>query len=290
MVYKLFFSISVSAVIVCIVLVAVFGLKLNAEFRGGSLLELEFLSERPSETSIKDVLSGLEIGHYTVVFSGDRGYTFRFGEISEDLHQEIIENIKDKVTPDFEERQFDSIGPSLGRELSRKSLTAIIVATVLISIYLTIVFRKLGTVLNPWVLGLAAFIAMVHDIVIPAGVFSVLGRFRGVEIDPSLIAAALTILGYSVNDTVVVFDRIRENYLRERGGFEEIVHKSVRQILSRSINTTATTLLAILAIYFFGGVTLNNFALALMIGISAGAYSSIFVAAPILMFLHKSRK
>lgn len=288
--YKIAFTISVLLVLVSIVVVAVFGLNLNADFKGGSLLEIEFLGEKPTAEKIKSSLEGLELGEFSLVKTGENGFLFKFKEISEETHQKIISRIKNGIGANFEEKQFDSIGPSLGKELRKKSITAIIIALVLISIYLTIVFRKLSLILNPWILGFATLVALLHDLLIPAGIFSILGRFKGIEIDPPMIAAALAILGYSVNDNVVIFDRIRENYLKYGGNFNEIVHKSIKQILSRSINTTLTTLLVVVAIYFFGGETLKNFSLALLVGISLGAYSSIFVATPILMFLRKSRR
>jgi preprotein translocase subunit SecF len=207
--------------------------------------------------------------------------------MNEEMHQQIISRLSEQGAV---EKRFDSVGPVLGRELRTRSITAILIALALISVYLTVVFRTLGAVLSPWVLGFAALVALIHDLSIPVGVFALLGKLGGVEIDPSLIAAALTIIGYSVNDTVVVFDRIRENYLRFRGDFNTIVHKSVLQTLTRSINTTLTTVFAVVAIYMFGGETLKNFSLALIIGISLGAYSSIGIASPILMFLHRKRR
>ncbi|MEO0084650.1 MAG: protein translocase subunit SecF, partial [candidate division WOR-3 bacterium] len=144
-----------------------------------------------------------------------------------------------------------------------------------------------------WKYGVIAIVALIHDVGIPIGLFAVLGRFMGVEVNSAFVAAILTILGYSVNDTIVVFDRIRENLIKSGGDyedFERIVNESVNQTFARSINTTLTTLLALIAVFFWGGETVKYFALALIVGIGLGAYSSIFIASPLLVVLEKFRK
>jgi preprotein translocase subunit SecF len=170
--------------------------------------------------------------------------------------------------------------------LKNKSITAILVLLLAIVVYIAIVFRKLSTVLSPWAMGFAAVAALAHDILVPTGIFVLLGHYFNVEITAVFLAAALTILGYSISDSVVVFDRIRENVLRfgAKENFGETVHRSIMQTLVRSMNTTFTTLLSLIAIYFFGGESVKYFALALMIGIFCGAYSSIFIASPILVW------
>ena len=149
-------------------------------------------------------------------------------------------------------------------------------------------FRKLSRVLPGWAMGLSAIVALIHDVVIPIGIFALLGHFYGIEISAVFVAAVLTVLGYSVSDTVVIFDRIRENVLRRsKDDFGTVAHKSIMQTLTRSINTTFTTLLSLIAIYLFGGESIRYFSLAMIIGIFLGAYSSIFVASPLLVWWHK---
>lgn len=281
--YKIMFLISLVLMTVSLALFLIYGLNLGIDFTGGSLLEVR--SENLEVRSIRNSLEKLEVRNVSISQTDNNGFLIKMPEISEETHQEILSELRN--FGELEEKRFDSIGSVLGSELKRKSIIAIIIALILISLYLAIVFSKVGGIITPWVLALGAIVALIHDLLLPIGVFAWLGQFKGVAIDAPLIAAALAILGYSINDTVVVYDRIRENILKNKGdNFNDTVHKSIKQTLVRSINTTLTTLFAVIAIYIFGGPTLKNFSLALIIGIASGAYSSIFVASPILMMLH----
>ncbi len=190
----------------------------------------------------------------------------------------------------IEELRFDSIGPSIGQELKRKSISAIIIVLVVIVLYIAWSFRKVSKPVASWKYGMAAIVALFHDVLITLGIFALLGRFAGVEIDTAFIAAILTVLGYSVNDTIVVFDRIRENLPRSEENFAGTVNTSLNQTIGRSINTSLTTLLVLLSIYFFGGETIRYFVLALVIGVISGTYSSIFLASPLLVVWEKWKK
>ena len=190
----------------------------------------------------------------------------------------------------LEELRFDSVGPTIGRELKSRSLTAIVIVLLAIVLYIAWAFRKVSKPVASWKYGMAANIALFHDVLITLGVFSVLGHFYGVEINSSFVAAILTVLGYSVNDTIVVFDRIRENLPKSDKDFEGTVNDSVNQTITRSINTSLTTLLVLLAILFFGGATIRSFVLALSIGVFIGTYSSIFLASPVLVVWEKMKK
>ncbi|MDD3190550.1 MAG: protein translocase subunit SecF [Candidatus Pacebacteria bacterium] len=182
------------------------------------------------------------------------------------------------------EKRFDSIGPVIGNELQTSTGWAIAVALVAIVLYIGWAFRKIAYPVSSFKYGIIATIALFHDILITLGVFSVLGHFFGIEVGVSFVAALLTILGYSVNDTIVVFDRTRENLLRgHMDNFEETVNKSVNETIIRSLNTSFTTLLVLFVIYLFGGSSISYFILALIIGISIGTYSSIFIASPLLV-------
>ena len=239
---------------------------LSADFRGGSLLEVSFQNGQPNQI-------------------------IRERTMTDERRQEILKELSTKYGPVTQER-FDDIGPVVGRELKTKSVRAVIILLIVIIVYISLVFRTMSRALSPWVLGVAAVVALLHDIIVPVGVFSLLGFYADVEITAVFVAAALTILGYSVSDTVVVFDRVRENVVRfgTKEEFPAIVHKSILQTLTRSINTSMTTLLSLLAIFFFGGESIKYFALALIIGIISGTYSSMFVAAPIVMWWHNRRK
>jgi preprotein translocase subunit SecF len=280
------FFFSVALTITAAILVAVFGLRLGVDFKGGSVMEIVFNAQKPSMAELKSVLSSIP-GVLDINISpvGDNGALIKLNEISEQTHQEILKALSKKFG-EITERRFDSIGPTIGKELKNKSITAILVLLLAIVVYIAIVFRKLSTVLSPWAMGFAAVAALAHDILVPTGIFVLLGHYFNVEITAVFLAAALTILGYSISDSVVVFDRIRENVLRfgAKENFGETVHRSIMQTLVRSMNTTFTTLLSLIAIYFFGGESVKYFALALMIGIFCGAYSSIFIASPILVW------
>jgi len=297
--YKIFFTIAVVTMIVCAGIIAIFGFNLGNDFKGGSLMEVEFTLQsngafefisKPTIEQFKEVIKNTLGDNLTIVKTGDYGYLIKADAISEPEHQQLLGEIKNNLGA-FEEKRFDSVGPNIGKELKNKSIAAIVVTLIFICIYLAIVFKKVGRVINPWTLGVGAILALLHDLLLPFGIFALLGKLNGMEIDASFIAVALTILGYSVNDTVVVYDRVRENILKkEPGTFDQIVHKSVKQTISRSINTIIAVLLSLVAIYFFGGTSLKNFSLAMIIGIISGAYSSIFVASPILMLFHKEKK
>ena len=231
------------------------------------------------------------IGEFNINQVGERGLILRSEELSEELHQEILGVINSDFSG-FEEKRFDSVGPTVGRELRNKSIIAIVIVLAAIACYVAFVFRKLSKTLPLWAMNASALVGLLHDIVIPMGVFAVLGRYYNVEISAVFVAAVLTILGYTVSDKVVIFDRVRENIIKqgvgERGeGFGAVVHKSILQTLTRSLNTTFTTLLSLVAIYLFGGESIRFFALALIMGIFLGAYSSIFVASPLLIWWNR---
>ncbi|MBI2670034.1 MAG: protein translocase subunit SecF [Candidatus Yanofskybacteria bacterium] len=285
------FFISMALTVTAIIVTAVFGLRFGVDFRGGAVMEIVFKENRPPTAELSGVIGAIS-GAKDINISpvGERGILIRLNSIDEQTHQNILDKISDKFG-EINESRFDSIGPTIGKELRSKSVTAIIIMLAAIIAYVAFVFRKISRALSPWAMGLAAIIALIHDIVIPVGVFALLGYYFGIEITAIFVAAALTILGYSLSDSVVVFDRIRENVLRlgSSQGFGELVHKSIMQTLVRSLNTTFTTLLALIAIFFFGGESIKYFALALIIGIFSGAYSSIFVASPILVWLSGKR-
>jgi preprotein translocase subunit SecF len=286
------FWLSVVIAIAAIVALVVFGLNLGVDFRGGSVLEVSFAAERPAIDTVVTVLEGLEIEglqELSVNSAGSDGFIIRSGLLSEAERVTIMSALQEQLADaQPAQERFESIGPAIGQELKTKSMRAIVILLIVVVAYIAMVFRGMSRVMSPWAMGLAALVALLHDIVIALGLFSVIGYLYGVQITAVFVAAALTILGYSLSDTVVVFDRVRENILRgSKGVFAEVVHKSVMQTLVRSLNTTLTTVAALVAILLFGGETLKYFALALIVGISLGSYSSIFVATPLLVWLSR---
>ncbi len=285
-IYYFFSGLLITGAIVSLI---VFGLKFGIEFTGGSVLEIDFQQERPSNEIILQKISDLNLGEITLQQTGDKGVIMRLKEIDEPTHQQIL--LKVKETFPLEEKRFELIGPSIGSELRKKTTVAMILTLIAITLYIAFAFRKVSRPVKSFEYGIASLIALFHDILVPVGIFSLLGEFYNVEITIPIIAALLTILGYSVHDTIVIFDRIRENLLRRSSqSFEETTNWSLNQTLGRSINTVLTVLIVLFAIFFFGGETLKYFALALIIGIGSGAYSSIFIASPLLVSWYKWRR
>lgn len=267
-------------------------LNFGIDFKGGSLAEIEWIDQRPGNQEIKEALNSLELGDINIQATGEKGIILRLKDIDENTHQEISSILRDKFG-ELKEERFESIGPTIGAELKNKALWSIVVALVAILVFVAWAFRKVSFPIKSYRYGIIAVIALFHDVLIVMGVFSVLGRFYGVEVGVPFVAALLTVLGYSVNDTIVVFDRIRENLLDYKVRDEEFsktVGQSLKQTITRSVNTSLTTLLVLFAIFFFGGATIKFFALALILGIILGTYSSIFLASPLLVAWEKRRK
>ncbi len=278
-IYYIFSGILIIAAIASLI---IFGLKFGIEFTGGSNMEIDFTEQRPVNEEISKVLSSFNLGEIVIQPTGEKGAILKFKGIDEETHQKVLAEIN-KLSP-VQEKSFQFIGPSIGQELKNKTQISIVLALLAITLYIAFAFRKVSRPVTSWKYGITSLIALFHDILIPLGVFSILGKFYNVEITIPIVAAMLTIIGFSVHDTIVIFDRIRENILR-RGmdSFDEIVDISLNQTLGRSINTTITTLFVMVSIFFFGGETLKYFSLMLIIGITAGVYSSIFIAGPLLV-------
>jgi len=285
--YFIFSGILVVGSLICLI---IFGLKPGIDFTGGSILEVEYKAERFSNQEIKNALAGLDLGEIYIQPTGERGVIIRMKDIDEATHQQVLEKLGQ-----VEKLRFESIGPVIGRELKEKTKIVIVLSLLAIVFYIALAFRRIQRPVSSWQYGIASLLALFHDVLIPLGIFSVLGKFFGVQITIPVIVALLTVLGYSINNTVVVFDRIRENLLKAPyqnlvGGYEDVVNISLNQTLTRQINTALTTLFVLTAIFFLGGETLKYFALALILGIIAGTYSSIFLASPILVSWLRWRK
>jgi len=279
----IYFSFSAILFIASIIFLSIWGLKLGNDFTGGSLLEVNFSGEMPSNQAIKDKLVSLNLGDINIQPLENQSVILRLKDVDEQVHQDIL-----KVLGSVEEKRFETIGPVVGQELKTRALYAIALTLLAIVLYIAWAFRKVSRPIASWKYGVATLIALMHDVIIPVGFFAALGHFYGIEVGLLFVTAVLTILGFSVHDTIVVFDRIREN-LRKGGSknFEETVDKSINQTLTRSINTSLTVVLTLLAVYFFGGQTIKYFTLALLIGVIFGTYSSIFIASPVLVAWEK---
>lgn len=284
---KLYYILSALMVGASVFALALWGLKLGIDFTGGSLMDIEYAIERPANDILKEDFKSAGIEDVVIQPSGDRGAILRFKDVDEQTHQNILTKLS-KENNTVSEKSFASIGPTIGNEMKSKSIWAISLVLIMIVSYIALAFRKVSYPLVSWKYGVATLIALFHDVIIPLGVFAYLGKFYNTEIDVAFIAAILTVLGYSVHDTIIVFDRVRENLIKfSKMEFEEIVNKSLNQTFIRSLNTSLTVILVLLAIYFRGGETIHNFALVLLIGIGVGTYSSIFIASPVLLSWYK---
>ncbi len=285
----LFFSAALAALSIAVI--AVWGLKFGIDFTGGSLMELEFSKVRPENNQIVSVLEKSDIKNVIIQKTGDSGVIIRTATMTEESHQKTFSVIKSEFESEENtilESRFEMIGPSVSQQLRQRSVWAFILVCIGIIAYIAYAFRGVSRPVASWKYGALCVIAMAHDILIVIGLFSLLGHYYGTEIDVAFIVAVLTILGYSVNDCIVVYDRIRERLLRRTSeSFEDMVNVGLNQTIMRSINTTLTTLIPLLALFFFGGVTIHNFTLALLVGITSGAYSSIFIASPLLVYVER---
>jgi len=285
---KIFLIISAVLVIASIASMAVFGLKLGIDFKGGALLEATY-ENRPDIETINSAVknAGFEA---LIQPAGENEYIVKTGDLTPDEHAKLLKalDIKDsKMT----EKNFNSIGPSVGRELRSKAILSIIVVVSAILLFMAYAFRKVSHPVSSWKYGIITILTLIHNIIIPAGVFALLGHLNGAEVDTLFVIALLTILGLSVHDTIVVFDRIRENlHTKGANNFAETVGKSTTQTFTRSVNTSLTIIFTLLALFFFGPETTKNFSLVLVVGMFFGIYSSLFVASPILVIAESWQK
>ena len=287
----IFLLISGTLIAASIGAIAVFGLKPGIDFTGGSLLELSFSNARPTTADMVKSLDDLELKNSVVQMSESDRVIIRTNFLTEDQHQLVLKKIREAYQKDdntVREESFVTIGSTVSQQLRRRALWAIIFVNLGIIAYVAYAFRKVSFPVVSWKYGLLAIVALLHDVLLVMGIFSLLGHYYGVEVDIGFVVAILTVLGYSVNDTIVVYDRIRENLLRRTAEtFPDVVNNGLNQTLMRSINTTLKTILPLIALYFLGGPTIHNFTLALWIGIASGAYSSIFIASPLLVIVEK---
>jgi len=290
-----FFAFSILLTALSLISLLMWGLKPGLDFTGGSLLEVDFRDGRPDKQVLEEALIPL-VEKPVLVPVEEKGLIVKMKAIDEGLHQEVLTALRgiggdSKDLTRIQEKRFEMIGPTVSADLRTKSFMAIVFVLLAIIAYIAFAFRKVSRPVSSWKYGVAAIIALFHDVVIPAGIFAVLGHFAGVEVDTLFVTAILTVLGFSVHDTIVVFDRIRENLLKHpRESFGEIVNLSVNQTFVRSINTSLTVLLVLVSSFFLGGESVKYFILALIIGVVFGTYSSIFIASSLLVAWNKMLK
>ncbi len=284
---KIFYAFSLILVIAAIVALGIWGVKPGIDFTGGTLVEVAYPDTLPTQAEVAAKLAVIDPAA-SIRPTGTDGYIIRMKPIEQGEKAAVNAALSIDGTYKMIEKNFSSIGPILGSEALRKSLWSIILVIIAIVLFITFAFRKVSEPVSSWKYGFAAIVALAHDVIIPTGVFAILGHFLGYEVDTLFVTALLVVLGFSVHDTIVVFDRVRENlHTHSQKPFEEVVGISVGQTFIRSINTSLTTLIALVVLYILGGSTTEHFSLVLIIGIAAGTYSSIFIGSPLLVTMEQ---
>jgi len=287
---KYFYTFSLTMIILSIGSLFLWGLNLGIDFKGGTLMEVEFSQNVPSVNEVTESLVPLSLQSLTIQPTGEKSLFLRYLASDETLNESVLEKLK-SFDENINLSRTDFIGGSVSEQIKKQAIIGVILSVIGIAFYVAWAFRRVSGLVGSWEYGFGAIIALVHDIFITIGVFSVLGQWYGVEIGVPFIAALLTILGYSVNDTIVVYDRIRENLLRSshKEDFEIIVNRSINETIARSFNTSFTVIITLLAIVLFGGESIQSFALAILIGVTFGTYSSIYVASALLVTRYKMK-
>jgi preprotein translocase subunit SecF len=301
---KIFIGISIALVVLSFISLFIFGLNFGIDFKGGALTEVAYKTMRPAQDTTEKSLSVLGLGTVLLQPTGDLGYIVKTRNLTDAEHALLLKTLSlgDSTTTDdagdkaevLTEMSFTSVGPTVGAELTRKAIVAIVLVSLAIILFIAFAFRKVSKPVSSWKYGIIAIVTLLHDVAIPVGLFVVLSHYLGAEVDTLFVVAVLTILGLSVSDTIVIFDRIRENLRNQANisniNFGEIVGKSLEQSFVRSISTSMTVILVLLALFFLGPVTTRYFALMLTAGMFFGTYSSIFLASPLLVLVQEHQK
>ncbi len=285
---KIFISISIALVVLSVISLFIFGLKIGIDFKGGALTEVVYKDARPIQEDLHKNVETINIGSILIQPTGEKGYIVKSRDLTDVEHNNLLKVLSLDNKNALTEVSFNSIGPSVGKELTRKAIIAIILVSLAIIFFIAFAFRKVSKPVSSWRYGFIAIVTLLHDVLIPVGIFVILSHYYGAEVDTLFLVAILTVLGLSVSDTIVIFDRIRENLRNDSShkiDFHEIVGKSLEQSYVRSICTSATVILVLLALFFFGPVSTKYFALMLTAGMFFGTYSSIFLASPLLVLV-----
>lgn len=287
---KIFIALSGLFVLGALLLIFTNGLKLGIEFTGGSLTEVSYTGARPEVSDIRAALEPLAFGEFLVQPTEENGVFVKTRSLTEAERAMMIETLS---VGDHQvvEKSFTSIGPSVGKELKSKSAIAIIIVSISTILFIAYAFRKVSKPVSSWKYGFIAIITLLHDVAIATGAFAVMGKVMGAEVDTLFVVSVLTILGLSINDTIVVFDRVRENLERKSSDdFKEIVGKSLDETFTRSINTSLASVIVLVALFLFGPESTKVFSMTMAIGMFFGTYSSIFLASPLLVVTEEYQK
>lgn len=286
---KYWFLVSGLLMILSILSIFIYGLNLGIDYKGGTVIEFQS-NDSDAKNLTENVLLEMSIKGYQIKEGGEGKIIIKLPVLSNDQHLQFSDFQKEKLT-DYNETAYDTVGPSISKDLTNKSILAVVLATLGIIFYIAIAFRKIPKPLSAWIFGISAVVALIHDLLITVGFVSVVGHFVSwMEIDALFTTAMLTIMGFSVHDTIVVYDRLRENFIQNP--HQEIgltAEESINQTLARSINTSLTVIIVLLALLLIGAQSIRHFVLILAFGIFIGTYSSIFVASSVMIGWHKLR-
>lgn len=282
---KYAYAISIITTVISIAMIAAWGLKFGIDFKGGTLMELQFSKDPvPQVQEVEAILSELSLQSLTVQPTDNRGMLLRYLASDEAANEKVLAKLQ-AFDSEIKQLRTDFIGGSVSDQIKKNAFSGIALSIIGIALYIAWAFRRVSGIVTSWEYGLGAVIALAHDIIIVIGLFAFLGRYYDIEVGVPFIAALLTILGYSVNDTIVVYDRVRENLMRSsrKEDFETIVNRSLNETLGRSINTSMTVIITLVAIVLFGGESIRYFGVALLAGVAFGTYSSIYIASALLV-------
>ncbi len=267
-----------------------FGLNLGIDFAGGSVLRVEYKDKRPPISEVSAKISQVGLTQFSFREVGEKGLMIKTKDINPETKAKLVQIFTSDPNVDSDKIEFEKVGAVVGKETERKAIWATVLSIIAIVLYISFAFRQVSRPVRSFEYGIATVVALLHDVLISLGLVALMGKLYLTEFSIPILTALLTIFGYSVNDTVVVFDRIRENLLRTGKDFEEVVDISLNQTLTRSVSTSLTTLFVLIAIFLFGGESLKDFSLVLITGIVSGTYSSIFLASPLLVLWYKRKR
>ncbi len=287
---KYFYFLSGTLVSLSLVALFTWGLKLGIDFTGGTQMTVQFEKQIPAKEKIQSSLKALNLNGLTIQMSADRKAILKYKNSNDKINTQVFQALK-KKNPQITQLSVDFIGSSVSDQLKKNALEAIVLAILGIALYIAWAFRKVSYPIKSWKYGLGAIVALAHDITITMGIFVLLGKYFGIEVGVPFVAALLTILGYSVNDTIVVYDRIRENLTKSsvKENFGNIVNRSLNETLARSINTSLSVIIVLLAVIFWGGASIKYFSVALLAGVIFGTYSSIYVASALMVTIYNQQ-
>lgn len=289
---KIFFAITGAIVALALGALIVFGLHQGTDFTGGTLVQVKYEKGRPDAKALSLALDEAGFKGYSLRGAGENDYILRAGSLTNEMRASLPATFS--VHGEFQASisELTEVGPTVGLELRNKAIIALGLVLFAILFFIAFAFRKVSQPVSSWIYGFIALVTLVHDVIVPVGFYATLGYFLGAQVDTLFVTAILTVLGFSIHDTIVVFDRVRENLRvnQERGrreDFAETAGRSLGQTFVRSINTSLTVIITLLALFFLGPASTKDFALTLLVGIIAGTYSSIFLATPLLVTVEK---